>query len=80
MTKQMVIRIDEETKARFQRVSAWRGRRQPKRSELSRTTSGKATFHRVVDDLWERIGAKARKRGVSAGDVDRIIRETCSSR
>jgi predicted DNA-binding protein len=81
MTKQMVIRIDEETKERFQRVSRMEGKTaSEKMRELIENYVRKGDLSQVVDDLWERIGTKARKSGVSAKDVDRIIGETRSSR
>jgi predicted DNA-binding protein len=73
----MVIRIDEETKERFQRVSRMEGKTaSEKMRELIESYVRKADLSQVVDDLWERIGSKARKSGVSEEDVDRIIRET----
>ncbi|KAF0221925.1 MAG: hypothetical protein FD174_256 [Geobacteraceae bacterium] len=81
MTKQMVIRIDDETKERFQRVSRMEGKTaSEKMRELIENYVRKADLSQVVDDLWERIGAKARKKGASVKDVDRIIRETRTSR
>ncbi len=81
MSKQMVIRIDEETKERFQRVSRMEGKTaSEKMRELIESYVRKADLSQVVDDLWERIGTKARKSGVSEEDVDRIIRETRTSR
>jgi predicted DNA-binding protein len=81
MSKQMVIRIDEETKERFQRVSRMEGKTaSEKMRELIESYVRKADLSQVVDDLWERIGSKARKSGVSEEDVDRIIRETRTSR
>ena len=81
MTKQMVIRIDEETKDRFQRVSRMEGKTaSEKMRELIENYVRKGDLSQVVDDLWERIGTKARKSGISAKGVDRIIRETRSSR
>jgi len=77
----MVIRIDEETKERFQRVSRMEGKTaSEKMRELIESYVRKADLSQVVDDLWERIGSKARKSGVSEEDVDRIIRETRTSR
>jgi predicted DNA-binding protein len=77
----MVIRIDEETKERFQRVSRMEGKTaSEKMRELIESYVRKADLSQVVDDLWERIGTKARKSGVSEEDVDRIIRETRTSR
>lgn len=81
MSKQMVIRIDDETKERFQRVSRMEGKTaSEKMRELIENYVRKADLSQVVDDLWERIGAKAHKNGVNIKDVDRIIRETRTSR
>jgi predicted DNA-binding protein len=81
MTRQMVIRIDEETKERFQRVSRMEGKTaSEKMRELIENYVRKADLSQVVDDLWDRIGAKANKQGVNVKDVDRIIRETRASR
>ena len=81
MATQMVIRIDEETKERFQRVSLMEGKTaSEKMRELIENYVRKADLSQVVDDLWDRIGAKAQKNGVSVKDVDRIIRETRASR
>lgn len=81
MSKQMVIRIDEETKERFQRVSRMEGKTaSEKMRELIECYVRKADLSQVVDDLWERIGSKARESGVSEDDVDRIIRETRATR
>ena len=81
MDKQMVIRIDEETKERFQRVSRMEGKTaSEKMRELIECYIRKADLSQVVDDLWERIGTKARKSGVSEDDVERIIRETRATR
>ena len=81
MAKQMVIRIDDETKERFQRVSRMEGKTaSEKMRELIENYVRKADLSQVVDDLWERIGTKVQKNGVSVKDVDRIIRETRASR
>ncbi len=81
MTRQMVIRIDDETKERFQRVSRMEGKTaSEKMRELIENYIRKADLSQVVDDLWDRIGAKANKQGVNARDADRMIRETRASR
>jgi predicted DNA-binding protein len=77
MAKQMVIRIDDETKERFQRVSRMEGKSaSEKLRELIENYVRKADISLVVDDLWERIGAKAKEKGVGEKDVERIVRET----
>ncbi len=81
MARQMVIRIDDETKEKFQRVSRMEGKTaSEKMRELIENYVRKADLSQVVDDLWERIGVKVKDHGVGAGDVDRIIRETRENR
>ena len=81
MTRQMVVRIDDETRERFQRVSRMEGKTaSEKMRELIENFVRKADLSQVVDDLWDRIGTKADKQGVTEKDVDRIIRETRASR
>lgn len=80
MATQLVIRIDDETKERFQRVSRMEGKTaSEKMRELIENYVRKADLSLVVDDLWERIGTKAHEKGVSVKDVDRIIRESRDS-
>lgn len=81
MATQLVIRIDDETKEKFQRVSRMEGKTaSEKMRELIENYVRKADLSQVVDDLWERIGTTAHEKGVSVKDVDRIIRESRSAR
>jgi len=81
MAKQMVIRIDDKIKERFQRVSRMEGKSaSEKLRELIENYVRKADISQVVDDLWERIGAKAQQKGITEKDVERIIREARDSR
>ncbi len=47
---------------------------------LIRNILRKDGMWQVVDDLWERIGAKAKAKGMCVKDITRIIREIRSSR
>ena len=81
MSKQMVIRIDEQTKEKFQRASRMEGKTaSEKMRELIENYVKKADLSQVVDDLWQRIGDKARAKGFSEKDVERIINETRTGR
>lgn len=81
MSTQVVLRIDEETKERFQRVVRAEGKTaSEKMRELIDGYLRKADLSTVVDDLWERVGSKARKRGVTTADVDAAIAEVRKSR
>jgi len=77
----MVVRVDDETREKFQRVSRMEGKTASEKiRELMENYIRKADLSRVVDDIWERIGAKAREKGVGIKDVDRIIHETRTSK
>lgn len=77
MSKQMVVRIDDETKERFQRVSRMEGKTaSEKLRELVENYVRKADLSQVADDLWGRIGARMQERGLSETDVEQAIRET----
>ena len=78
---QVVIRIDEETKERFLRVARAEGKTgSEKMRELIDGYLRKADLSAIVDDLWERIGAGARTRGVTAADVDRAVADVRKGR
>jgi predicted DNA-binding protein len=81
MSGQLMIRIDEETKERFQRLSRMEGKSaSEKLRELVENYIRKADISLVVDDLWGRVGGRLRERGVSEADVERSIRESRGSR
>jgi predicted DNA-binding protein len=81
MSKQMVVRIDDETKARFQRVSRMEGKTSSEKlRELVENYLRKADLSQVADDLWKRIGARMQERRLTEADVERAIDETRRSR
>ena len=81
MTRQMVVRVDDEIREKFQRVSRMEVKTASEKiRELMENYIHKADLSRVVDDIWERIGAKARAKGADIKDVDRIIRESRASK
>ena len=81
MNTQLVIRLDEATKERFARISRQEGKTaSEKMRELINTYIRKADLSLVADDIWESIGERMRKDGVTADDIDRVIAEARASR
>ncbi len=81
MTTQMAIRIDDETKERFTRISRQEGKSaSEKMRELIDAYVRKADLSLVVDDIWERIGEKIRRNGITEDDVDRAVQEARASK
>jgi predicted DNA-binding protein len=75
MTTQLAIRIDEETKERFARVSRQEGKSaSEKMRELIEAYVRKADLSTVVDDIWGRIGEHMRRDGITEHDVVRAVR------
>jgi predicted DNA-binding protein len=76
MSKQLVVRIDDETKARFQRVSRMEGKTSSEKlRELVENYIRKADLSQVADDLWLRIGSRAQERQLTEADVEQAIGE-----
>jgi hypothetical protein len=81
MTTSLIVRIEETTKKRFSRLARTEGKSTSEKiREMIDGYIRKADIGPVVDDLWDRVGTKMRKRGVRERDVARAIREVHSSR
>lgn len=76
MSTQMIIRIDEEIKNKFSKLVRMEGKTvSEKIRELISEYAEEKDIGKYIDDLWNRIGTKAKRKGYSLSDVDKIIRE-----
>ena len=81
METQMVVRINKETKKNFARVVRMEGKSASEKiREMINDYLSQNDLASVVDDLWERIGAKLRKKGVTESDIEKAIREVRESK
>ncbi len=81
MSSQMILRIDEKTKEKFYSIVRREGKTASgKMREMVDNYIRKADMSQVVDDLWVRVEKKAKEKGFSESDVERVIRETRRSR
>ena len=81
MKSQMVLRIDDNKKARFQRIARMEGKTaSEKLREMVDNYIAKADISQAVDDIWERVGKKIGKKGFKESDVAGIISEVRKSK
>ncbi len=76
MTTQMIIRIDEGVKNRLNRLARLEGKTT---SEIVRELIEERIKERdigaYVDDLWNRIGAKLKSKGVTSTTIGKAVKE-----
>ena len=76
MSRQMIVRIDPALKSRVENCARAEGKNV---SMVVRELLENYVINRdissYIDDLWNRIGAKIRKQGISADDIDAIIKQ-----
>jgi len=76
MEKQMIVRIDEETKDKFFKIVRMEGKSASKKiREMVESYVSKNDFSAVVDDLWSKISKKIEERGYKKKDIDTAIEE-----
>ena len=81
MSTQLAIRLNEETKERFARISRQEGKTaSEKMRELIDAYVRKADLSLVVDDIWARVGERMRQDGVTEDDIDRVVGEVRAPR
>jgi len=80
MKKQMIIRIDKETKDKFSRIVRMEGKNSSEKvRELVNTYIADNDLSSVVDDLWSRISKKIKMKDIKEKDVDVTIKEVRTS-
>jgi len=81
MKKQMIIRIDKETKDKFNRIARMEGKTSSEKvRELVNTYIADNDLSSVVDDLWSRISKKIKMKGFKEEDIDTVIKEVRASK
>ena len=81
MGDQLVIRIDKRTKEKFYELARMEGKSASEKvREMVEAYIRTMDIGPVVDDLWERIGRKLKKKGVTEGDVRKAVRDARAAR
>jgi predicted DNA-binding protein len=80
MSDQMLIRIDETIKERFQRIARNEGKSMTQKArELIETYVEDHDISSYIDTLWDRIGTDLKKKKTGPGKIERAIRDVRSS-
>lgn len=81
MEKQLLIRIDNDLKERLERLARSEGKTT---SEMVRELISEYVRERdisaYIDELWNRVGDKLRKKGAGLADVNRAVAESRKKR
>jgi hypothetical protein len=76
MKKSMIIRIDEHTKNKFDRIARIEGKTTSEKvRELMSSYVATNDLSSIVDSLWSRISDKIKQKGYNEKDVENLIKE-----
>jgi len=76
MTTQVIVRIDPKLKEQINKLAKAEGKNISELvRELLENYVKERDIGKYIDDLWERIGTKMKKRGITPSDVDKAIRQ-----
>ena len=77
MATQMIIRLDEKTKERLNRLARMEGKSMSQMvREIIEERLRERDIGAYIDDLWERIGNKLTSKGVTEAEVKKAIRQS----
>lgn len=77
----LIVRMDEKTKQDFYRLVRTEGTSASEKvREMIEDYLQKHDISRAVDNLWEKIGTKMKKKGFREKDIPRIVKQVRSGR
>jgi len=76
MTTQVIVRIDPKLKEKINKLAKAEGKNISELvRELLENYVKERDIGKYIDDLWERMGTKMKKRGITPSDVDKVIKQ-----
>jgi predicted DNA-binding protein len=76
MSTQMIIRIDPELKSRLNRLARIEGKTTSEKiRELIEGYIKDRDISAYIDDLWDRVGGKLKRKGIKPKAIGKAIRE-----
>jgi antitoxin component of RelBE/YafQ-DinJ toxin-antitoxin module len=76
MESQVIIRIDSKIKERFYGIVRMEGKTASEKvREMINEYVSKGDISASVDEIWNEITKKMKKKGISQADVDKAIKE-----
>ena len=81
MDKQLIVRIDKESKEKFSKIARMEGKSvSEKIREMVDEYIAENDMSAVVDSLWERISKKIHKSGFREEDIEGVIKKVRESK
>lgn len=75
MTTQLMVRMDPRFKERLVKLARQEGKTTSKMvRELIEEHLKERDIGAYIDDLWDRIGAQLKSKGVKPGDIERAVK------
>jgi predicted DNA-binding protein len=77
MGSQLVVKLDEEKKEKFQRLVRMEGKSASEKiREMIEDYIAETDISHVIDNLWARIGLKIKDKGFKEADIDKMIKDS----
>jgi uncharacterized membrane protein YvbJ len=81
MTSQILVRVDKETKDKFQRLSRFEHKSvNEKLRELMKEYVEEHNIEIAMKGLWSEIGSSLKEKGYKVSDVEKTIRKVRSGK
>ncbi len=76
MESQVIVRIDSKIKKRFYGIARMEGKTASEKvREMINEYVSKGDISNAVDEIWDGITKKMKRKGISQADVDNAVRE-----
>lgn len=81
MQSQMIIRVNSNTKNKFQKIARMEGKTASEKiREMMEIYIAQKDFAAAVDRVWDKITAEFKKRGITENDIEKAIKEVRASK
>lgn len=81
MQSQMIIRVDSNTKSKFQKIARMEGKTTSEKiREMMKDYIAQKDFAAAVDRVWDKITTEFKKRGIAESDIEKAIKEVRASK
>ncbi|MBI4687897.1 MAG: CopG family transcriptional regulator [Nitrospirae bacterium] len=81
MQSQMIIRVDSNTKDKFQKIVRMEGKTgSEKIREMIKDYIACKDFAATVDRIWDKMTTEFKKRGITEGDIEKAVKAVRASK
>ncbi len=81
MQSQMIIRVDSNTKDKFQKIVRMEGKTSSEKiREMIKDYIAHRDFAATVDRIWDKMTTEFKKRGITEVDIEKAVREVRASK